>query len=232
MRRTPRQLDEVETLLLSALDLLAVFTFALSGGSRGVETRLDLFGVVFLAFVAAVTGGVLRDLLIGATPPFAFADWHYLAVSVAAGLSCYFAHSLIARLSAPVAIFDAIGLGLAAVVGARKAMDAHLPPVMAAVLGMLAAIGGGMARDILTARTPMVLHKDVYALAALAGAAVVAFAGPFGAPENASAVAGAALTIGLRWLAMHRNWQVPPAPARSLGTRERGRENGLDSGSN
>src|SRR5579863_10546963 len=143
--------------MLTALDLLAVFTFALSGGARGVECRLDPFGVVFLAFVAAVTGGVLRDVLIGATPPYAIASWHYLAVSTAAGLLCYFAYGLIARLATPVAFFDAIGLGLAAVVGARKALDAQLPPVMAAVLGMMTAIGGGIARDILTSRVPMVL---------------------------------------------------------------------------
>lgn len=203
------------------LDLLGVFAFALSGGTRGVERRLDLFGVVFLAFVAATTGGILRDLLIGSTPPFAIANWRYFATSTLAGLLCYFAYAWIERMSKPVAFFDAIGLGLSAVVGAQKALDFHLQPLMAALLGMISAIGGGMARDILTTRTPMVLHKDIYALAALAGAALVAFAHDLDLPDGASALIGAALTIGLRLIAMSRNWQLPRA---DFGRRDGGRQ--------
>jgi uncharacterized membrane protein YeiH len=198
----------------SFLDLLGVFAFALSGGARGVERRLDLFGVIFLAFVAATSGGILRDLLIGATPPYAISNWRYLATSTVAGLLCYFAYGWIERLSRPVVFFDAIGLGLSAVVGARKALDFHLPPLMAAVLGMLSAIGGGMARDVLTTRTPMVLQKDIYAVAALAGAAIPAFGREVGAPDDASALIGAALTIGVRLIAMTRNWQLPRAKPR------------------
>ncbi len=198
-------------MLQNLLDLLGVFAFALSGGTRGVERRLDLFGVLFLAFVAATTGGILRDLLIGATPPSALAGWGYLATSALAGLLCYFAHGWIEMLSRPVAVFDAIGLGFSAAVGTQKAMNFHLPPAMAAVLGMLSAIGGGMARDILTTRTPMVLHKDVYALAALAGGAIVAFGFEVGVPDNVSTVGGAAFAIGLRLIAMTRDWQLPRA---------------------
>ena len=198
-------------MLFTLLDLLGVFAFALSGGARGVECRLDPFGVVFLAFVAATTGGVLRDLLIGATPPYAIAHWQYLAASTVAGLSCYFAYDWIARLRRPVALFDAVGLGLSAAVGAQKAMEYGLTPLMAAVLGMLSAIGGGMARDILTTRTPMVLHKEVYALAAFAGAALVAFADNVGVPEDFSVLIGAALAISLRLVAMAEDWRLPPA---------------------
>jgi uncharacterized membrane protein YeiH len=199
-------------LLSTVLDLSSVFAFALSGGTRGVERRLDPFGVVFLAFVAAVTGGIVRDLLIGATPPAAIANWHYLAVATVAGLLCYFSYGVIARLSAPVAIFDAIGLGFSAVVGTRLALGAGLTPIMAAILGMLTAIGGGIARDVLTARTPMVLHKDVYALAALSGAAIVAFGEFINIPGDWTALIGAGVTISLRLAALSRDWQLPPAP--------------------
>ncbi|MDE3177128.1 MAG: trimeric intracellular cation channel family protein [Pseudomonadota bacterium] len=198
-------------MLQSVLDLVGVFAFALSGGARGVECRLDPFGVVFLAFVAATTGGVMRDLLIGATPPYAITHWHYLAASTVAGLSCYFAYGWIQRLRKPVALFDAIGLGLSAAVGAHKALLFGLTPLMAALLGMLSAIGGGMARDILTTRTPMVLHKEVYAVAALAGAALVAFADTVGAPENVSALLGAGLAISIRLIAMAKDWHLPRA---------------------
>ena len=112
---------------------------------------------MFLAFVAAASGGIARDVLIGATPPYALQTWTYSAVATLAGVICYFAAGYIRRLDAPVAVLDAVGLGLFAVVGARKALDYGLSPLMAAMLGMITAIGGGMARDILTAQTPICL---------------------------------------------------------------------------
>jgi uncharacterized membrane protein YeiH len=201
-------------MLLTLLDLVGTFVFALSGGLRGVERRLDPFGIVFLAFVAAVSGGVLRDLLIGATPPAAMQSWHYAAVSTLAGALCFFAYGSIVKLVTPIAVFDALGLGLFAVVGARKALDAGLSPLMAALLGMLTAIGGGMVRDIVTARTPMVLRREIYALAALAGAAVLAFGDFAGAPDIVTAPIGAALTTGLRLIALRLNWNLPRARSR------------------
>jgi uncharacterized membrane protein YeiH len=193
------------------LDLLGTFVFALSGGLRGVQHRLDPFGVVVLAFVAAVSGGVLRDVLIGATPPAALASWHYLAVSALAAGLCYCAHRTLIRLATPIAVTDAIGLGLFAVVGARKALNAGLSPLMAAVLGMLTAIGGGIARDILTNRTPMVLREEVYALAALAGACIVTFGAAADIPDAITAPMGACLAITLRLVAIRQGWSLPRA---------------------
>jgi len=193
------------------LDLTGTFVFALSGGVRGVQNRMDQFGVVFLAFVAAVSGGIVRDLLIGATPPAAILTWHYAAVSTLAGVICFYAYHSIVRLARPVAMFDALGLGLFAVVGARKALDAGLSPLMAALLGMLTAIGGGIAADVLTARPPMVLRREVYALAALAGASLLTFGDHVGIPDSITAPLGAALATGLRLIALSRNWHLPSA---------------------
>ncbi len=201
-------------MLLLLLDLAGTFVFALSGGLRGVERRLDPFGVVVLAFVAAVSGGVLRDLLIGAVPAAALTTWYYLAVSILAGGACYFAHGAVLRLATPIAVSDAIGLGLFAVVGARKALNAGLSPLMAAILGMLTAIGGGIARDVLTNRTPMVLRGEVYALAALAGACIVTFGAAADIPDAVTAPIGAGLTIGLRLVAMRHGWSLPRARPR------------------
>lgn len=198
-------------MVLTALDLIGVFVFALSGGVVAVEKRLDAFGVVFLAFVAATSGGVARDVLIGATPPDALQTWTYAAVATLAGVLCYFAASYIRRFDAPVSALDAIGLGMFAVVGARKALDYGVSPPMAAMLGMITAIGGGMARDILTAQTPMVLQRDIYALAALLGAAVLAGGDHFGWPDAVMAPLGAALATGLRLLALSRRWSLPAA---------------------
>jgi len=197
-------------MFLTLVDFVGCFAFALSGGTRAVERRLDPFGVVFLAFVAATFGGIARDLVIGAVPPVAFATWHYFAIASVAGLSCVFAYPIIARLAAPVAVFDAIGLGLYVVVGTRKGLDTGLSPVMAAVLGMITAIGGGIGRDVLATQTPMVLHKEVYALAALIGSLIVAFGDYFSLPAVLTAVIGGGVTILLRLAAMRWDWNLPP----------------------
>src|SRR5215470_11331429 len=162
----------MQTLLL-VLDLAGTFVFALSGATAGVKRRLDLFGVLVLSYVAGNAGGITRDLLIGAVPPAAITDWRYLAVSLLAGIVTFYWFSSIDRLRSPVLVFDGAGLALFAVVGTQKALAFGLNPLMAPLLGMLTGIGGGMARDLLLTEIPIVLRADLYALAALAGAAVV-----------------------------------------------------------
>ena len=196
------------------LDLAGTFVFALSGGLCGVQKRLDPFGVVTLAFAAAISGGLLRDVLIGAVPPAALATWYYLGVSAVAAAACYFAHGTIQRLATLIAVSDAVGLGLFAVVGARKALNAGLSPLMAAVLGMLTAIGGGIARDILISRTPMVFRGEIYALAALAGACIVTFGAAADIPDAITAPMGAFLAISLRLVALRQGWSLPRARPR------------------
>jgi uncharacterized membrane protein YeiH len=160
-------------MLLLVLDLVGTFVFALSGAMAGVRHRLDLFGVLVLSFAAGNAGGIARDLLIGAVPPAAMSDWRYLAISLLAGIVTFWRPSFINRLRSPVLLFDAAGLSLFAVSGAQTALAFGLNPVMAALLGMLTGIGGGMTRDVLLAEIPTVLRADLYAVAALAGAAVV-----------------------------------------------------------
>ncbi len=197
--------------LVLALDLLGTFVFALSGATAGVKRRLDLFGVLVLSFVVGNLGGITRDLLIGAVPPAAISDWRYLAASVLAGLITFWAPYAIDRLSSPVLVFDGAGLGLFAVSGAQKALAYGLHPVMAALLGMLTGIGGGIARDVLLAEIPTVLRADLYAVAALAGAAVVVIGHVLHFPSAAVMIAGALLCFGLRLLAIHWGWHLPVA---------------------
>ena len=204
-----------------ALDFLGTFVFALSGAAAGVKRRLDLFGVLVLAFVAGNAGGIARDLLIGAVPPAAIADWRYLPVALLAGLLTFYWHGELDRLRNPVLVFDAAGLALFAVAGAQKALAAGLHPVMAALLGMVTGIGGGMMRDLLLARIPTVLRADLYAVAALAGAAAAVIADAAALPPLVAAIAGALLCFTLRLLAMRRGWRLPFARARARpGARE------------
>jgi uncharacterized membrane protein YeiH len=200
----------METLLL-VLDLVGTFVFALSGATAGVKHRLDLFGVLVLSYAAGNAGGVTRDLLIGAVPPAAISDWRYLAVSLLAGIVTFRRPSAIDRLRSPVLLFDAAGLALFAVAGAQKALAFGLNPVMAALLGMLTGIGGGMTRDVLLAEIPIVLRADLYAIAALAGAAVVVMGAALGFPSTATTIVGAVLCFGLRFIAIRRGWHLPVA---------------------
>ncbi|HEX2886855.1 trimeric intracellular cation channel family protein [Vineibacter terrae] len=197
--------------LLLVLDLIGTFVFALSGATAGVRRRLDLFGVLVLSFAAANSGGVVRDLLIGAVPPAAISDWRYLAVATAAGLITFYRAALIERLRNPVRVFDAAGLALFAVAGAHKALAFGLEPVMAAVLGMLTGIGGGIARDLLLAEVPLVLRAELYALAALAGAAVVVAGSLLQVPLPLTLGLGAGLCFGLRLMAIRHGWRLPIA---------------------
>jgi uncharacterized membrane protein YeiH len=194
------------------LDLLGTFVFAISGATLGVRKQLDLFGVLVLSFAAAVSGGIARDVLIGATPPAALATWHYIVVSCAAGLATFYRHGEIERLRNPVQLFDAVGLGLFAVTGTAKALAAGLDPLAAMLLGMLTGIGGGIARDVLAARIPVVQQADLYAVAALAGAAVVVAGQRLGLPLAPVLATGAVVVIVLRFHAIRRGWRLPVAP--------------------
>jgi uncharacterized membrane protein YeiH len=200
----------LQTLVL-LLDLGGTFAFALSGGMAGTRRRLDIFGVLVLSFAASTFGGIIRDLLIGAVPPAALKDWRYLAVSIAAGLICFFWSPLIAKLRNPVRMLDAMGLALFAVAGTEKALAFGLSPVMAALLGMLTGIGGGVARDVLLAEIPAVLRADLYAVAALAGAAIVVGGHLLDLPILVTTASGGAVCFGLRMMAIRRGWHLPVA---------------------
>ena len=197
--------------LLVAFDLGGTFVFALSGATAAVKHRLDLFGVLVLSFAAGNSGGIARDVMIGAVPPAAISDWRYVAVSILAGLITFFWYRIINRLSSPVLVFDAAGLALFAVSGAGKALAFHAGPVAATLLGMLTGIGGGMVRDVLVREIPTVLRTELYAVAALIGAAAVVIGRMLHLPSGAAATAGAVLCFGLRFMAMRFGWHLPIA---------------------
>ena len=197
--------------LVSLLDLAGTFAFAISGALVAVRNRLDLFGVLVLAFAAAAAGGILRDIALGATPPVALVDWRYAAVSIAAGLLTFFRHAQVERMRNPVQLFDAVGLGLFAVLGTSKALHAGLGPLGATMLGILTGVGGGVVRDVLVAQIPGVLKRELYAVAALLGAVVVVVGDRADLPPAPVAIVGAVLCFILRWLAIRRGWRLPVA---------------------
>ena len=201
--------------LLLVLELVGIFVFALSGGLVAVRKHLDIFGVVVLAGTTGLGGGFLRDVLIDATPPGALEDWRYLLVPVVAGLTTFAFHPALGRMERLVNIFDAAGLGLFCVTGALKALEYGLGPVPAALMGMVTGIGGGMARDLLAGRVPVVFSSELYATPALAGAAWAVFAQEQGWTVGVVALPGVLVCFGWRVLAIMRNWRapVPSGPA-------------------
>jgi uncharacterized membrane protein YeiH len=196
---------------LIAADLVGVAVFAASGASAAVAKRLDLFGVGLVGFVAALGGGILRDLVIGAAPPLAFADWRYAVTAVLASVAVFWLHPQLNRLRRTVLVLDAAGLGLFTVTGTLKALDAGVPAVGACLIGMLTAIGGGLARDLLTGEIPAVLQRDIYAVVALGGAVTVAVLVWLGAAEPLALALAAAAVTGVRLLALYRRWSAPVA---------------------
>jgi uncharacterized membrane protein YeiH len=198
--------------LMVALDLVGTFVFGLSGGTLAVRRRLDLFGVLVLSVAAALAGGMVRDILLGATPPAALRDERYLLAALGAGGAVFLFHPLLERLGKPVMVLDALGLGLFAVTGCRKALAFGLDPVAAIMLGVLTAVGGGALRDLLVTEVPRVLREEIYALAALVGATVVVVGDGLGFPDAAVAVAGVAAAFILRVVSVARGWSAPRAP--------------------
>lgn len=196
---------------LVALDLLGTFVFALSGAAAGVKGKLDLFGLMVLAFATGNAGGIARDLLIGAVPPAAISDWRYLGVCILAALVTFWWYPNIDVQRRPVLLFDGAGLALFAVTGTQKALTAGLNPVMAAIMGMLTGIGGGMLRDVLVNETPTVLRADLYAVAALAAGSVVVTGHVLHYQSFPFMIAGALLCFVLRVMAIFRGWHLPIA---------------------
>jgi uncharacterized membrane protein YeiH len=194
--------------LILVLNLAGTFVFGLSGGLAAVRARLDLFGVVVLAAVVGLAGGIIRDVLIG-TPPSTFRDWRYLAAAAAAGVVCFFAGRVLERAQRSVMIFDALGLGLFAVTGATKALQFGLGPVQAVLLGTITGVGGGMLRDVLLREVPTVLREGLYAIPALLAATVLVVAQQVGSTNPVFPVLGALLCVVVRLIGLRYGVNIP-----------------------
>jgi uncharacterized membrane protein YeiH len=198
-------------LVLRALDLGGTFVFAISGAIAATKHRFDIFGVLVLSLLAGNAGGIARDLLIGSVPPAAVADWQYLGVSVLAGVITFFWPPLTDRIRDGVLWPDAVGLAFFAITGTQKALLYGLHPVMAALLGTLTGVGGGMLRDLLVREIPVVLHDDLYASAALAGGSVIVLAPLLHVPPGVAAISGGVVCLALRFGAIRYGWRLPVA---------------------
>src|SRR3954468_5195361 len=195
--------------MLVVLDLVGIFVFAISGALVAVRRRYDAFGVLVLAGTTGLGGGFLRDVLIGAVPPAALADWRYLLAPIAAGLLTFALHGPLDRHERLINVFDAFGLSLFCVTGALKAVEYGLGPVPAALMGMVTGIGGGMIRDLLANRPPVVFSSELYATPALLGATWAVLANYWELPVGWVALPGVVICFGMRLRALRRDWHAP-----------------------
>ncbi len=194
-----------------ALDLAGIFVFALSGALLAVRVRFDIVGVVVLAVITGIGGGIIRDVLIGDVPPASFRDWRFFLVPTAAALLAFRFHPRLRRIERTIDWFDAAGLGLFCATGASKSLFFGLDPVPSVLLGVVGGVGGGVLRDLLAGRTPVVLREDVYVVPALVAATLVVVAYESGWFPAWVPLAAAAVCFVLRLLALHFRWQAPRA---------------------
>jgi uncharacterized membrane protein YeiH len=195
--------------VLYVLDLLGVAVFAASGALAAVHARLDVFGVTVLAAVTALGGGIVRDVLLGVTPPSTLQQWPYLLVPAVVALIVFRWHPAVARLRRGVQLADALGLALFVTTGTAVALGTGAPAVTAALVGVITGVGGGVLRDVLLNEIPTVLRRDVYAIAGAAGAAVVVAGDALRLDQVPVALGAALLVAVIRILALWRRWNVP-----------------------
>jgi uncharacterized membrane protein YeiH len=200
------------TTLLLAIDLVGTGLFAAEGASMALNAKLDLLGVLVIAVVTATGGGILRDVLLGDTPPSSVRDWRYFFTALVAGAGVFLLHSAthFENLSL-ITLLDAAGLSFFAVAGAAKAVQFGLHPLLCIMMGGITAVGGGAIRDVLINRVPIVLRGDVYATAALLGAAVTVTCLRLKLHPAVASSLGIVCCFALRMMAVHFHWNLPGA---------------------
>lgn len=194
-----------------AFTTIGILAFAISGALLAVQKRMDLVGMAGLAVITATGGGMLRDVLIGATPVAALVDWWMVLVALGGAVVVWVLHRWMSRLDKPVLVFDAIGLGIFVVEGARKASEHGVGPVGAAIVGMLTGIGGGILRDALANDIPTVFRRDsrLYLLPALVGSSAAAAATAMGLGQWWVLAIIAVGVCALRIASELLHWRVP-----------------------
>lgn len=202
-------MDELHTLYYF-LDLAGTFVFAISGAVASKQRGLDLFGICAIAFTVACGGGIIRDLCIGAIPPTGISDWKYLLTAILAAAMTISLYRLVLLLNHPVLFFDALGLSLFAVTGAQKSLAYGHNAEVAILLGITTAVGGGVLRDILLNRIPVILEKEIYASAALIGALIMVLGDHFKwLSSDLTSIIALIVCFGLRLLSLRYHWNLP-----------------------
>lgn len=200
-------------LLFLLLDYAGIGFFAFSGGMLAARKTLDPFGAAIIGAVTGMGGGTLRDVLLGRLPVYWIEEPVYLGIALAGALIGYYtspwAQSIASRRAALIWA-DAVGLSVFCVIGAQVALSVEAHWSIALLMGVMSASFGGLVRDIIVNDVPLVLREDVYALAALAGAAAYVAGIAAGLPAPAVMLGAAGIAFVLRGCAIRFGWTLPP----------------------
>jgi uncharacterized membrane protein YeiH len=195
--------------LIYILDIIGTFAFAISGALVASKKEFDLFGVIIIAFVTAVGGGMTRDVLINAHPINWIGDLNYIWTILAAVVFTFLFKSKIAPLSKTMFLFDTIGIGVFTLLGVQKGLSYELHPFIAVVMGMVSSVIGGVIRDVLTNEVPLIFKKEIYASACLSGGTVYLITNHYEFSENFQFIATVLTVIIIRLLAVKYHLQLP-----------------------
>jgi uncharacterized membrane protein YeiH len=196
--------------MLFAADITGTLVFATEGAMAAINNGLDLLGVMVLAFATALGGGIIRDTLLGALPPASLRDRRYPITVLLAALAVFFLHHYVRAIPTPVIQFlDAAGLALFAIAGTQKAMMHRMNRLVSVLLGTINGVGGGTIRDVLLAQVPTVLRFEIYATAALVGAALMVTLRQIRVPTPWAAAFGGVTCFLLRVISLWRHWNLP-----------------------
>jgi uncharacterized membrane protein YeiH len=201
--------------LFTFFEYLGVLVFALSGSIMAARKNMDFYGIIILAILTALGGGLIRDVMIGRIPPLMLSQGSYLAVAAAAAPIIFVFYRRLEKFHYPLRILDALGLGVFTVLGARTALAAGLPNYAAIMLGIISGTGGGMLRDVLAREVPLVLQREIYAAAALIGALGYVFLEPLAGDnelwQGVLAIGSAGFIAAFRIFSVYRDWHLPRA---------------------
>jgi uncharacterized membrane protein YeiH len=195
--------------IIYSLDLIGTFAFALSGALVAEQKSFDIFGVVIIAFVTAVGGGMLRDVLIDAHPINWIGDLNYMWIIASAVLVMYLFKSKIAPWAKTFFIFDTIGLGVFTLIGIEKAFSYGLDPVPSVIMGMITACFGGVIRDVLTNQVPLIFKKEIYASACLLGGLVYLSDRFMNFPDGIQEISTVGVVILVRLVSVKYELELP-----------------------
>ena len=195
--------------LIYGLDLFGVAVFAVTATLVGARKRMDVFGLVVVALVTALGGGTMRDLALGQTPVFWVGDPTYIVVAVIASVGCF---ALLQAGKPPersLLIADAFGLAVFTVIGAQRAVSANAAPPIVVVMGVMTGCAGGITRDIFCNEIPLILRKEIYATASMAGAIVFVALKRLGLIDEITILAAIGVVLATRLAAIHWKLSLP-----------------------
>ncbi len=197
------------------LDILGTIAFAVTGALKAIEHKADIFGIIVLATVVGVGGGITRDVVLGQFPPNSFNDPTYVGLTIATAIAVFFFYRFFKKRLNVFLVFDAVGLGMFTTVGASVAFQVYgMNPLAIFFAGMITAIGGGIIRDVLVREIPIVFVKEVYAAASFAGVLVFYLILVYFDSLYLATVIGAVSAMAIRLVAMKYKWNLPTAIGR------------------